>query len=155
MLLKTRLKLELLHDLDMLTMLEKMNRGGLLFVGRKRYVKANSQHLPDYANTQISNYIIYQDANNVYGCSMSEYLPYKDLKWDTFMSIDFILKIRDDQWKGYRLEVDAHCPVELHDKFKELPPAFESLMPDIEWLTPDQREKGANTGIIQNGFPLH
>ena len=68
------------------------------------------------------------------------------------MSIDFILKILDDYSKGYRLEVDLHCPVELHDKFQEFPPALETLMPDIEWLTPYQREKGANTGIIHNGL---
>ena len=104
------------------------------------------------AMLDISNYIIYQDANNLYGCSMSEYLPYKHRKWDKFMSIDFILKIRDDHWKGYRFEVDLHCPVELHDKFKEFPPVFETLMPDIEWLTPYQRKKRANTWIIQNGL---
>ena len=46
------------------------------------------------------NYIIHQDANNLYGCGMSEYLPYKDLKWDSFMTIDFTLKIRDDHWSG-------------------------------------------------------
>ena len=49
---KTRLKLELLHDLDMLNMIEKMKRGGLCFVGSRRYVKANSQHMPDYAETE-------------------------------------------------------------------------------------------------------
>ena len=49
MLVKTRLKLELLHDLDMLNMIEKMKRGGLCFVGSKRYVKANNQHMPGYA----------------------------------------------------------------------------------------------------------
>ena len=98
------------------------------------------------AMLNISNYIIYQDANNLYGCSMSEYLPYKHRKWDKFMSIDFILKIRDDHWKGYRFEVDLHCPVELHDKFKEFPPVFETLMPDIEWLTPYQRKKWPTRG---------
>ena len=113
---KTRLKLELLHDLDMLNMIEKMKRGGLCFVGSRRYVKANSQHMPDYAENRISKYIIYQDANNLYGCSMSEYLPYKDLEWDNLMSIDFILKIRDEHCRGNRLEVDLNCPVELHDK---------------------------------------
>ena len=54
--------------------------------------------------------------------------------------------------KGYRLEVDLHCPVGLHDKFKEFPPALEALTPDIEGLTPYQREIGANAGIIHNGL---
>ena len=47
MFVKTRVKLELLHDLDMLNMIEKLKRGGLFFVGSKSYVKANSQHMPD------------------------------------------------------------------------------------------------------------
>ena len=94
----------------------------------------------------IHQTIYFQDANNLYGCSMSVYLPYKDLKWDTFMSIDFILKIRDDQWKGYRLEVELHCPADLHDKIKEFPPARETLTPYIAWLTLYHREIGATRG---------
>ena len=76
----------------------------------------------------------------------------KTSKWDISISNDFILKIRGDHWKGYRLEVDLHCPVELHDKFKELPPALETLTPDIEGLTPYQREIRADAGIIHNGL---
>ena len=79
MLLNTKAKLELSHNTDMLNMIEKMKRGGLCFVGSKRYVKANNQHMPDYDTDQQSNYILYLDANNLYGCSMSEYLPYQDL----------------------------------------------------------------------------
>ena len=85
----------------MLNMIEKMKRGGLCCVGSARYVKADSQHLPDYDPNQPSNYIIYQDANNLYGCSMSEYLPYKDLKWDNFMKLEYILEAPDDHWTGY------------------------------------------------------
>ena len=57
-----------------------MKRGGLCAVGSKRYVKANNQHMPDYAKHQISNYIMYQDAINLYGFSMYDYLPYKNFK---------------------------------------------------------------------------
>ena len=56
MLIMTGLKLELLYDLDMLNMKTKMKRGGLCFVGRKRCVKANNQHLPDHDPKQPSNY---------------------------------------------------------------------------------------------------
>ena len=154
MLLKTKVKLVLLHDLDMLNMIEKMKRSGLCFFGSKRYVKANNQRMPDYAKKQFSNYIIYQDANNLHCCSMSEYLHHKDLKWDSFMSIDIIMKILDKHWKRYRIEVDLHGPVELHDKLKEFPPALETLTPDIEELTRYQRELGANAGIIHNGLSM-
>ena len=79
MLIMTDINMKLLYDIDMLNMIEKMKRGGLCFVGSKRYVKANNQHLPDYDPKQPSNYIWYGDVNNLFGCSMFEYLPYKDL----------------------------------------------------------------------------
>ena len=106
MLLKTKAKLELLYNIDMLNMIEKMKRGGLCFVGSKRYVKANNQHVPDYDKDQQSNYILYLDANNLYGCSMSEYLPYQDLVWDDDVALCPILETPDDSDKGYILEVD-------------------------------------------------
>ena len=87
----------------MLNMIEKMKRGGLCLVGSKRYVKANSQHVPDYDKDQQSNYILYLDANNHYGCSMSEYLPYQDLVWDDDATLDLILETPDDNNKGYIL----------------------------------------------------
>ena len=78
MLLENKVKLELLHDLDMLNMIEKMKRGGVCFVCSKRYVKANDQHMgKEYDPNQPSKYLIYQEANNLYGCSMSEYLLHK------------------------------------------------------------------------------
>ncbi len=58
-----------------------MKRSGLCFVGSKRYVKANNNYLPDYDDKQESNYILYLDANNLYGWAMSECLPYKNLKF--------------------------------------------------------------------------
>ena len=70
MLLKTKAQLELLYNIDMLNMIEKMKRGGLCFVGSKRYVKANDQHMgKDYDQSQPSNFIIYHDASNRYGVS--------------------------------------------------------------------------------------
>ena len=78
MLLHTKINLQLMHDNDMLNMMEKMQRGRLCFVGSQRYVQANNKHMGKYYDpNKESNYIIYEDANNLYGCSMSEYLPYK------------------------------------------------------------------------------
>ena len=52
-----------------------MNRGGFCFAASKRVVKANTRYMPDYDQNEESNYIIYEDTNNLYGCSMSEFLP--------------------------------------------------------------------------------
>ena len=45
MLLKTGVELELISDQKILDIFEKSKRGGLTFVGSKRYVKANNQHM--------------------------------------------------------------------------------------------------------------
>ena len=75
--MKTEIKLELIIDINMLNMIEKMQKGGLCFVGSQRYVQANNKYMPNHDPNKESNYITYEDANNLYGCSMSEYLPYK------------------------------------------------------------------------------
>ncbi|MFM7987173.1 MAG: hypothetical protein ACKPKO_48465, partial [Candidatus Fonsibacter sp.] len=68
----THIKLDLMTDIDMLNMMERMKRGGLCFVGSQRYVKANNKYLPDYNPSVESNYVLYEYANNLYAYSMSE-----------------------------------------------------------------------------------
>ena len=80
MLLKTNIKLELVTDIEVLKMYENMKRGGLCFVGSKRHVKANNKYLENYDDKQDSTYIMYWDANNLYGFAMCQYLPYKGFK---------------------------------------------------------------------------
>ena len=36
----------------------------------------------DYDSSKESSYINYLDANNLYGLSMIQKLPYRNLKWD-------------------------------------------------------------------------
>ena len=40
------------------------------------------------------------------------------------------------------IEVDLRFPVGLLDKFKEFRPAPETLTPELDWLSPYQREVG-------------
>jgi hypothetical protein len=83
MLLLTGIELDLITDMKMLDMVERMKRGGLCFVGSKRYVKANNKYLEDFDPNKPENYIMYWDANNLYGWAMCQVLPYKDLKFIT------------------------------------------------------------------------
>ena len=64
-------------------MLEKAKRGGLTFVGAKRYAKANNKQMgvDSYDPKIESSYITYVDANNLYGWAMVQSLPYKDIKF--------------------------------------------------------------------------
>jgi hypothetical protein len=64
MLLKTGIQLELITDLEILDMIERHKRGGLCFVGSKRYVEANNKYLDNYDKSKPSNFIMYWDANN-------------------------------------------------------------------------------------------
>ena len=77
----TKINLELLSDLDMHLFIEKGMRGGISMVS-KRHAKANNPHV-DYDPTKETNYIMYYDANNLYGWAMSQPLPYSGFKWKT------------------------------------------------------------------------
>ena len=88
MLLKTGIELDLITDLEMLKMVERAKRGGLCFVGSKRMVKANNKYLQDYNPNEDSTFIMYWDANNLYGWAMSQSLPFKNLRFRTDITLD-------------------------------------------------------------------
>ena len=63
---KTKVKVGLLTDIDMLLMIEKGIRGGICH-SIYAYAKANSKYMKDYDKNKESTYIQYWDVNNVYG----------------------------------------------------------------------------------------
>ena len=66
----------------MLLMFESGIRGGYSSVLGKRYVKANNKFVEDYDPNKPENYLLYLDANNLYGWAMSQLLPTGDFKWE-------------------------------------------------------------------------
>ncbi|MFM7984751.1 MAG: hypothetical protein ACKPKO_36060, partial [Candidatus Fonsibacter sp.] len=56
----------------------------------------------------------------------------------------------DEYYKGYIVEADLQFPVELHYKFRQFPPAPESLTPDIDWFSSFQKDVGVKNGILNN-----
>ena len=76
----TKVKLELLTDIDIVLMVENSIRGGLTQVVRK-YGVGNNKYLPDYDKSQTSSYLQYLDANNIYGYPMIKKLPLNRFKW--------------------------------------------------------------------------
>ena len=125
----SRQKLELLTDIDMHLMFEQGTRGGVSYISH-RYAKANNKHLDDYAPDQESSYITYLDANNLYGCAMSEPLPTGNFRWKK----DFDPR-RYGNGKGAILKVDLEYPAELHELHNDYPLAPEQFTPATEMLS--------------------
>ena len=121
MLKYTKVKLELMSDIDMVLFIEKGIRGGINQCCN-RYSKANNKYMKDkYNNNEESKYIVYYDVNNLYGHSMSESLPYGEFEWvKNLKNTDFFF-VGENSDYGYILEVDLDYPQSLHNKHKDLP----------------------------------
>ena len=119
----THVKLELLADIDMVLMFEKGIRGGLS-QAIQRYATANNKYMPNYNLKQISAYLMYVDANNLYGWTISKKLPIDSFKWNDNLEIftsEFTKNYNEDSDTGYLLEVDTQYPKKLHEKHRDLP----------------------------------
>ena len=77
---KTKVKLKLLTDNDMLLMVEEGIRGGMCHAIH-RHAKANNKYMKNYDEKEESSYIQYSDANNLYGWATSQKLPVCGFKW--------------------------------------------------------------------------
>ena len=128
MLKMTDIKLELMTDIDMFQFIEKGMRGGISYIAN-RYGKANNKYMTDYDKNKPSKYIMYLDANNLYGWAMSQYLPTGGFKWLKQNKIDNLdLKKYDkENKKGIILEVDLEYPEKLHDLHNDYPLAPEKV----------------------------
>ena len=77
---KTGIELELFTDYEMHLFVERGMRGGISMVS-KRYAKANNPYVSGYDPSKQNKFIMYLDANNLYGWAMSKPLPKRDFKW--------------------------------------------------------------------------
>ena len=66
---KTKTKLDLLTDIDMLLMVEKGIREGICH-SIYQYSKANIKYMKDYDKNKESSYLQYWDVNSLYGWAM-------------------------------------------------------------------------------------
>ena len=126
MLRMTNVQLELMTDIDMFQFVEKGMRGGISYIAH-RYGKANNKYMKEYDEKMPSKYIMYLDANNLYGWALSQFLPTGNFKWMSKKKIDQLdlAKYKDDSKRGLILEVDLEYPQELHDLHNEYPLAPE------------------------------
>ena len=107
----------------MLLMAEKGTRGGIC-QAINRYAKANNKCMKNYDKNIESSYLMYLDANILYGWAMSQKLPANGFKWVEELSQfqeDFIKNYYEDSNKEYFLEVDVTNPKTLFSLHRDLP----------------------------------
>ena len=141
----TNIQLELLSDVNMLLMFEKGIRGGISIISN-RYGEANNKYMKDYDKNKDSKYLMYLDANNLYGCAMSEKLPTHGFKWLTSGEMNNLFNNQIVQeWERIPciLEVDLKYPENLHDPHNDYPlcPERVECKNKVEKLIPNLRDK--------------
>ncbi|GFY21831.1 uncharacterized protein TNCV_1169751 [Trichonephila clavipes] len=92
------------------------------------FSSANNKYLDSYDENKPSKYILYLDANNLYGWAMSQPLPTHGFEWIT-QPIDF-MEIPDESDIGYILEVDMDYPQNLHNLHNDYPPGPRNIKCD-------------------------
>ena len=120
---KTKVKLELLTDYDMLLMIESEIRRDMCQAIPK-YAKANNKYMKNFNKNILSTYLQYLDANNLYGWAMCKKLPVDGFKWidDLFtFNENLIENYNENSDIGYFFEVDIEYLKELFNKHKDLP----------------------------------
>ena len=137
MLKMTDIKLELMVDIDMFQFIEKGMRGGISYIAN-RYGKANNKYMKNYDEKAPSKYIMYLDANNLYGWAMSQALPTGGFKWLSPKQIEKINlgKYTENSEKGMILEVDLEYPTELHNSHNDYCVAAEKFCVTKNMLSP-------------------
>ena len=142
----TDIDLELLNDPDMLLMFEKGIRGGISMISN-RYGEANNKYMSQGFNrNKLKKYLIYLDANNLYGCVMSMKLPTHGFKWLTSGEMEKLFNNQVVQiWEKTPciLEVDLEYPENLHDLHNDYPfcPERVECKNRVKKLIPNLRDK--------------
>ena len=85
--------------------------------------------MKEYNENEPSKYLMYLDANNLYGWAMSQYLPHGSFKWlsDEELNKVDLGKCKDDSKEGLVLEVDFEYPSDLHELHNDYPLAPEKI----------------------------
>ena len=137
MLKMTNIKLELMTDVDMYGFIEKGMRGGISYISH-RYGQANNKYMSNYDEFKPSKYLMYLDANNLYGWAMSQNLPTGNFRWyteDDITNLD-LNKYKEDSSQGLILEVNLEYPQELHDLHNDYHLAPEKVLVNDSMFSP-------------------
>jgi len=138
-LMKTNSKIELFHtdQYEMHLFCEEAMRGGYSCIVN-RYAKANNKYMNEsYDKNAPSKYLMYFDANNLYGYPMTQALPTGGYSWENTdrFTTENILAFKDDDERGYILDVDLEYPKELHELHNDYPLCVEKKSVKLDELS--------------------
>ena len=134
MLKMTGINLELITDIDMQLFIEKGLRGGTSYIAH-RHAEANNKYMRNFDIDKLISFLMYLDANNLYGWAMSKPLPYGNFRWVNADSV-----IAKEYGIGHIYEVDLEYPEDLHDLHNDYPCAPEKLKVTDDMLSDYCRE---------------
>ena len=103
----TGMNVQTLQDKDIILLLENNIRGGISSVMGDRYIQSDE-----------NKKILYIDATNLYGHSMSQISPYDGIKFEKDICLEEILNTPDDSEIDYFLEVDLKYSDNIKEKTK-------------------------------------
>ena len=110
-------------DVNMLLMVEKGIRAGICHAIH-RYTEENNKYIKNHNKIKDSSYLMYFDANNLYGWAMSQKLQIDTFKWKENASKfnkKFIRNYDEDSNRGYIFEADVKYPKRLYNFHSDLP----------------------------------
>ena len=79
--------------------------------------------MKNYDKNSTSSYLMYLDANNLYGSTMSQKLPLNGFEWVEELSQfneNFITNYDENSNEGYFLDVDVEYPKKLFNRHSDL-----------------------------------
>ena len=142
---KTKAEVELLTDPEMHLFIESSIRGGVATISA-RHALANNPYLPaeHYDPSKEHSYVIYADANNLYGLSLSMPLPISDFKFLSEEEIEQldIMNVPRDGDTGFFSEVDLDYPQYLHSEHNSMPLCPENIVITKDMLSEVTIEMG-------------
>ena len=122
----TGVKLDYITDDKLRLLLENNMRGGPSACIGNRHVRRGERR------------IVYEDLNNLYGWSMSQYLPtgdFHEIKV-TKSNLKTILRTPDNDEHGFLIECDLEYPNSIHEKTKYFPFLPEKKTIKVEGFSP-------------------
>lgn len=150
-LFNTGSEIGMLHTEEMISFIRRATKGGFCFVN-DHFFRGADPH-DDESEGVEKEYGLYVDANNLYGSAMEFALPVGGFR---FISKDECRKLeRDlksgkfcDQFseKSFFVEVDVHCPKNLHDIYSDFP-----FLPHKAKIGPEQVSLTTLQNLEMNG----